>query len=110
MSFADIEARANAKVFSTLANALATYTPGVGSSVEFPVVFDAAGAVVDDFGTVAQQPRFTMQPSAFSTLEEGMALAIRKNDAAQTNQGAYVVRSVLPLDEGGWQRVTLARS
>lgn len=102
MSFADVEARANASVFKTLTNATATYTPAVGDPVSFGVVFDPAGAIIDDFGTVAQQPRFAMQPAAFTALEEGMVLAIRSVD--------YQVRSVVPLDEGGWQRVTLARA
>ena len=102
MSFAAIEARASSSIFKLLANAEATYTPGVGDSVVFPVVFDSAGAVIDEFGTVAQMPRFTMQPSAFSSIAEGMALTLRGSP--------YKVRSVVPLDEGGWQRVTLAQA
>lgn len=110
MSFAEAEARVNTSVFKTLRNAFAVYTPGVGSPVEFPVVFDPAGGVVDEYGVVAQVPQFTMQPASFSALEEGMALALRKNDAAETPIGTYLVRSVVPLSEGGWQRVSLARS
>lgn len=102
MSFADVEARVNASVFKALTNATAVYTPSVGDPVSFAIVFDAAGAVIDEFGTVAQQPRLSMQPSAFSTLEEGMTLAIRSE--------SYKVRTIAPLDEGGWQRVMLARA
>lgn len=102
MSFETIEARANASVFKTLTNARAFYTPVVGDPVSFPIVFDPAGGLVDEFGIVAQIPRFTMQPAEFSTLEEGMAVSIRSV--------GYVVRSVVPLDEGGWQRVTLAKA
>ena len=109
MSFAEAETRANASVFKALANALAVHTPGVGPAVEFPVVFDAAGGVIDEFGVVAQVPQLAMQPVAYTALEEGMTLVIRKNDAAQTPIGSYVVRSVMPQAEGGWQRVTLAR-
>ena len=110
MSFADLEARTNASVYKALANALAVYTPAVGQPTEFPVVFDPASGFVDEFGAVTQMPRLTMQPVAFSTLEEGMALALRKSNVAQTALGNYTVRSVVPLDEGGWQRVTLARA
>lgn len=110
MSFADVEARANASVFKALANALAVHTPGVGSPVEFAAVFDPAGGIVDEHGLVTQVPQLTMQPAAYSALSEGMALAIRQNNAAQTALGNYLVRSVVPLSEGGWQRVTLARS
>jgi hypothetical protein len=99
MSFDTVEARANASVFKTLANAQATYTAG---GITFPIVFDQAGGLVDEFGVATQQPSFTMQPAALSTLEEGMVLAIRS--------GNYQVRSVVPLNEGGWQRVTLARA
>jgi hypothetical protein len=102
MSFADVEARMNASVFRTLTNASAVYTPAVGDPVTFPVVFDPAGGLVDEFGTIAQMPRFTMQPAELSNLEEGMVLSIRS--------ASYTVRSVVPLDEGGWQRVTLARA
>ena len=109
MSFAAAETRTNASVFKHLANALAVHTPGVGSPVEFAAVFDPAGGIVDEFGVVSQVPQLTMQPAAFSTLEDGMALVIRKNDAAQTPIGSYTVRSVVPLAEGGFQRVTLAR-
>ena len=101
MSFDAIEARANAAVFRKLANAEATYIPQGGDPLTFPVVFDAAGGVVDEYGTVAQMPRFTMQPASFSTLEEGMVLTVRGSP--------YAVRSVVPLDEGGWQRVMLAK-
>lgn len=99
MSFDVIEARATASVFKTLANAQATYTAG---GVTFPVVFDQAGGLVDEFGVATQQPSFTMQPASFSSLAEGMALVVRGVN--------FSVRSVVPLNEGGWQRVTLARA
>lgn len=98
----------NASVYKSLKNANATFTPGVGAPTTFPVVFDAAGGVIDEFGVSTTQPMLTMQPAEFSTLEEGMELSIAKNDQAATPVGNFRVRSVVPLDEGGWQRVTLA--
>lgn len=109
MSFADIESRMNASVYKSLKNASATYTPGIGSPTTFPIVFDAAGGFVDGLGVSTQQPYFSMEPAAFSTLEEGMALTIAKNDKLATPVGSFKVRSVVPLDEGGWQRVMLTR-
>lgn len=110
MSFADTEARLNAKVFGTFANAEATYTPGAGEPVVFAVVFDPAGGFIDELGTVSQAPTFTMQPSGYTDLEEGMALSIAGNGEAATAFGNYIVRSVVPVYEGGMQRVTLARA
>ncbi|HOF29441.1 MAG TPA: hypothetical protein PK441_01235 [Burkholderiaceae bacterium] len=101
MSFEAIEAQVNAAVFGALTNATATYTPGVGDPVVFPVVFDPAGSVINEFGLVTQQPSFTMQPAAFAALATNMVVSLRGVD--------YAVRSVLPLDEGGWQRVQLAK-
>lgn len=109
MSFADVEARANASVFKALANALAVFTPDVGEPVEFPVVFDAAGQALDEIGVVTVQPQLQMQPAAFSALEEGMTLAIRA-DVPDSVGAPYIVRTVAPLDEGGRQRVFLARA
>jgi hypothetical protein len=110
MSFADVEARVNASIFAKLANARATYTPaGPALPVEFPVVFDAAGGLVDEVGVVTQAPHFTMAPAALSNMEEGMALSIRA-DITGAPSAAYVVRQVIPLDEGGRQRVVLSRA
>lgn len=102
MAFDAVEARVNASVYKTLTNARATYTPAVGDPVEFPVVFDPAGSVVNEYGVVTQQPMFTMQPAEFVALAPDMALVLRGT--------TYTVRSVLPLDEGGWQRVQLAKA
>lgn len=109
MSFADVETRMNASVYKSLKNALATFTPGVGDPTVFPVVFDAAGGLIDEFGVSTTQPMLTMEPAAFSTLEEGMSLSIAKNDKLATPVGNFKVRSVVPLDEGGWQRAMLVR-
>ncbi len=101
MSFDAIEAQVNATVFAALTNATATYTPAVGDPVAFPVVFDPAGSVVNEYNVVTQHPSFTMQPAAFGGLATNMVVSLRGTD--------YTVRSVLPLDEGGWQRVQLAK-
>lgn len=106
MSFADVEARTNASVFKALVNAIATYTPDVGDPVSFDIVFDKAG-VVDPLGIATGQPLFQMPSAAFAALEEGMRLMIRSKVAGASDVG-YQVRSVLPLDEGLRQRVTLA--
>lgn len=96
MSFADLEAKVNSAVFGKLANAMAT--PAVGDP--FPVVFDAAQGLVTPEGYIDRQPSLEMQPSALPALAEGDVLTI--------NAATYTVRGIVPLDEGGRQRVTLA--
>lgn len=101
MSFAAIEARATASVFARLANAQATHTPAGGSTITFPVVFDAAMGVVDELGAQTIQPALLMRPSACPQLATDSALQI----AGVT----YRVRTLTPQAEGGMQRATLAR-
>lgn len=98
MGFEALEAKVNAAVFGKLANAIAT--PLVGDP--FPIVFDAAqGFISDQTGEIQREPSFTMRPGAASVVAD-QPLTI--------NATSYVVRSVVPLDEGGWQRVNLARA
>lgn len=96
--FDAVEARANASIFKLLANA--TATPPLGDP--FGIVFDPAGSVVNDIGVVEQRPMFEAPTTAVATLEEGMQVTIRS--------ATYLVRQVLPLDEGLRQRVILAEA
>jgi hypothetical protein len=110
MSFADVEARANASIFAKLVNALATYTPAPPAApIEASVVFDPAGGLIDELGVVTQAPMFQIPATSNLTPEDGMALSIRldKTGAADVD---YLVRSVVTLDEGGRRRVVLARA
>lgn len=109
MSFADVEARANASIFAKLANARAVFTPNVGDPVDFPIVFDAAGGLVDPNGVVTEAPHFLMQPSVLPGLAQDVVLAIRA-DVPDSVPANYKVRTVAPLDEGGRQRVILSRA
>jgi hypothetical protein len=95
MSFADLEAKVNNAVFGKLSNAMAT--PSVGDP--FPVVFDAAQGMVSSDGYVTREPSLEMQPAEHPSLAEGDSLTI--------NSVGYKVRAILPLDEGGRQRVAL---
>lgn len=98
MDFSALEARVNAQVFRTFENARAVFGPGPNDS--FGIVLDRAGGITDESGVVTQQPSFTVQPSAYAIVE-GLPLTI--------DGVAYTVRAKVPLDEGGWQRVILAR-
>ena len=102
MTFAAIEARTTAAAFRRLVNAQCAF-PGALSG---GVVFDAAGLIED--GVQTTQPSFLMQHSVAPLTAEGDDLVI---NAPELNlvSAAFRVRSVVPIAEGGMQRVTLAK-
>jgi hypothetical protein len=111
VSFADIEARATAAVFGRLVNAQASFLhTGEVDPVVGNVVFDAAMAVVDDYGVVTKRPALLMTADVAPLTAQGDAVTLISLAATSSPFGSYVVRSVLPQAEGGMQRVDLAKA
>jgi len=111
VSFADAENRATAAVFRRFPNATASFAHvGVITPVVANVVFDPALAVVDaDLGVVVNRPALLMTPDAAPLTAEGDSVTLTRLTGAAEALGTYKVRAVLPIGEGGMQRVTLAK-
>lgn len=110
MSFADVEARTTASVFARLANVQASFVhAGESEPVVVTGVFDAAAAVVDEFGAVAGRPVLQLRAGVAPLAAEGDAVTITSLAQGSAALGAYTVRAVLPQAEGGWRRVVLAK-
>jgi hypothetical protein len=111
MSFASAEARATAAIFRRFPNAQASFLhTGVITPVVGNVVFDAAYAVVDEFDVVVNRPALLKTPDVAPLTAEGDSITLTRLDDAATALGVYKVRAVLPVAEGGYQRVTLAKA
>lgn len=106
--FAALETRVNAAVFSKLTNATADFTPAIGSPVPgVEVVFDAARATEDEeTGVIIQRPELSMPPGSVPGLAVDDTLSI----SGAFGAGSYVVRRVLPVAEGGWLKLVLAKA
>jgi hypothetical protein len=109
MSFADTEARATAAIFRRFPNASASFVHGLITPVVGNVVFDPAYSTVDQFGVVVNQPVLLKTPDVAPLTAEGDSITLTQLDDAATALGTYKVRAVLPVAEGGYQRVTLAK-
>ena len=110
MSFADSEKRMTAAIFRRFPNARASFLhAGVTIPVLANVVFDGALATVDEYGVIVNRPAFLMTPDAAPQTAEGDAVTLTRLDTAATAMGAFKVRSVLALAEGGMQRVSLVK-
>ena len=109
MSFAHIEARATAAIFRRFPNAQASFVHAGPVTVVGHVVFDPAYAVVDEFDVVVNQPVLLKTPDVAPLTAEGDLITLTRLDDASTALGTYKVRAVLPVAEGGYQRVTLAK-
>lgn len=81
----------------------ATRTPAAGGSAqEGVVILDQPGLVLEDAGVVLQEPTALIP----GTQWPGVAVA----DAIVAGGTDFVVRQVLPVDDGATKRLVLARA
>ncbi|HKW84089.1 MAG TPA: hypothetical protein VJN68_10080 [Burkholderiaceae bacterium] len=112
MSFADTERRATAAIFRRFPNAQATFAhTGVITPVVTNVVFDPALAVVDEtLGVVVNRPALLMTPDSAPLTAEGDLVTLQRLTDPVEALGVFKVRAVLPIGEGGMQRVALVKA
>jgi hypothetical protein len=111
MSFANSEARVTAAIFRRFPNARASILhTGVMIPVLANVVFDSALGMVDEFGVIVNRPGLLMTPDAAPQIAEGDTVTLTRLDSMATALGAYKVRAVVQMAEGGMQRVALAKN